>query len=501
MSFGPPPSMYTESALAADKTRQKRRRRVLRTAAASTAAALCLGAGLLWYQAGDNGTGKATPAAAHQALDEVRETVEKAPVSPEGQIVTQHNEEKLSKNTDINPRYAPGTWATGKIVARGVANRIEGYKIEPTYDEKAWTLKLAGHICATSRDVTADGRTAVVIQPPKAKGAKTGGICDQVVFLDLDTGKELWQKKMPAADFAYVTNTNLTLTKGVVAVAWGHGSVAYDMKTGKRLWNTTTVSQCHDTGFAGGSALLALVTCGDEPDATYRVEKLNPRTGRTRWTYKLADGVQDAFLPSSDPPVLAVAAGDSEVTDLITLDAGHGKRLATISMGGYEPKCGKRYSFSPYFGTVDNCDGLVVGRSRLYVMSKEQTDIKQPSDWIVAFDVDKGTSVGKFEGRPFQMVVPLRMSGDDLLIYRRSIDDVQPAAVVSWNPRTDKETPYLLFQLPEDDEYELSDPEKTEITYEQGHVFFAPRELARDDDHPTYPVLSVLGVGTAGLKH
>lgn len=500
MSFGPPPSMYTESARTADKTRQKRRRRVLATSAAVTATALLV-AGLLWYRAGDHGADGTAPVAARQAADDIRETVEKAPVSPEGQIVTQHNEGKLSKNTDTNPRYAPGTWATGKIVARGVANRIEGYKIEPTYDETAWTLKLAGHICATSRDVTADGRTAVVVQPAKAKGAKTEGVCDQVVFVDLDTGKKLWQRKMPAADFAYVTNTNLTLTKGVVAVAWGRGSVAYDMKTGKRLWDTTTVSQCQDKGFAGGRALLALVACGDGPDATYRVEKLNPRTGRTRWTYKLADGVEGVFLPSSDPPVLAVEAGDSEVTDLITLDADHGKRLATISMGGYEPKCGKRYSFSPYFGTVDNCDGLVVGRTQIYVMSKEQTDIKQPSDWIVAFDVDKGTSAGKFEGRPFQMVVPLRTSGDELLIYRSSIDTVQPAAVVAWNPRTDKETPYLLFRLPEDDEYELSDPEKTEITYEKGHVFFAPRELVRDDDHPTYPVLSVIGVGTAGLKH
>lgn len=501
MSFGPPPSMYTESAPAADKTRRQRRRRVLGTAAAVTGVACCLVAGLLWYRAGDDGSGKATAVAARQASDEVRETAERAPVSPEGQIVAEHDEAKLSENTVTDPRYAPGTWATGKTVARGVANRVEGYRIEPGYDETAWTLKLAGHICATSEDVTADGRTAVVVQPPKAEGAATEGVCDQVVFFDLDTGEKLWQKKMPAAGSAFVTNTDLTLTEGVVAIGWGGGSVAYDMKTGKRLWNTTTVSQCHDQGFAGGRALLALVACGDTSDATYRVEKLNPRTGRTRWTYKLADGVQDVYLPSSDPPVLAVAAGDSAVTDLITLDAARGTRLATISMSGYDPKCGKRYDFSPFFGTLDDCDGLVVGRTQVYVMSEEQTDIEQPSDWIVAFDLDDGDSAGKFEGRPFQMVVPLRTSGDDLIIYRRSMDTVQPAAVVAWNPRTDEETPYLLFHLPEDDEYELSDPEQTEIVYEQGHVFFAPRELVRDDDHPTYPVLSVIGVGTAGLKH
>ncbi|MGW7406898.1 outer membrane protein assembly factor BamB family protein [Streptomyces sp. NPDC054833] len=500
MSFGPPPSIYTESALAADKTRTRRRRRVLGTTAAVTAV-LCLGAGLLWSQSADKAKAKTDPVAVRQAPDEIRETAEKAPRSPEGQIVIQHDEEKLSKNTEANPRYAPGTWATGKILARGVANRIEGYKIEPTYDEKAWTLNLDGHICATSRHVTADGRTAVVVQPAKATKSATKGVCDEVVFFDLNTGKKLWRKKMPAADFAYVSNTDLTLTKGVVAVAWGRGSVAYDMKSGKQLWDSTTLSQCEDKGFAGGRALLVLVSCGESTDATYRVEKLNARTGKTEWSYKVANGVSDVHLPSSDPPVLAVEAGDNEVTDLITLDSGNGKRLATISMSGYDPKCGKRYYFSPFFGVADNCDGMVVGRHQIFVMSKEETDIKQPSDWIVAFDVENGHSARKFEGRPFQMVVPVRMSGDDLLIYRRSMDSVQPAAVVTWNPRTDKETPYLLFQLPEDDEYELSDPEKTEIVYEQGRIFFARRELVRDDDHPTYPVLSVLGVGSAGLRH
>jgi hypothetical protein len=134
--------------------------------------------------------------------------------------------ERPAPSLDPSPRYAPGTWATGRILAKGIAHRIVGLRIEPGYDETAWTLELDGHICATSNHVTVDDRTAVVVQPRKPKGSKTAGVCDEVVFFDLDTGKKLWQKKMPSADAAYVTNTNLTLTRGVVAVAWGHGSVA-----------------------------------------------------------------------------------------------------------------------------------------------------------------------------------------------------------------------------------------------------------------------------------
>ncbi|MEV5440773.1 PQQ-binding-like beta-propeller repeat protein [Streptomyces sp. NPDC052682] len=498
MSFGPAPSMYTQSALAADETRKRRRRRVLGAAAAAvTAVAVCVGGWLLWPGGKAQGTG--TPAAARQAPDDIRATVEKRPASPEGQPVVEHGEKDLPKATDTQPLYAPGTWATGKILAKGIARRIEGYKITPKYDEKAWTLELGGHICATSRHVTADGRTAVVIQPPRPEGTAKKGVCDQVVFFDLNTGKKLWQKKMPEAGSAYVTNTNLTLAKGVVAIAWGSGSVAYDMKDGKQLWNGTSAAQCADQGFAGGRALLALQVCGQRPDVTYRVQRLDPRTGKPQWTYRVARGVQAVYLPSSEPPVLAVAAGDSMVTDLITLD-GRGKHRATISLDGYEAKCGTRNFSSSFFGVVENCDGMVVGRTQAYVTSKENIAINQPSNWIVAFDLKTGRTQGKFEGRWLQMVHPLRMSGDDLLIYRRA-GVLTPAAVVSWNPRTDKETPYLLFTLPEDDEFDLSDPEQSDIVVEQGRVFFARRELARDEEDPKASVLMVIGYGSAGLAH
>ncbi|MEU6374828.1 PQQ-binding-like beta-propeller repeat protein [Streptomyces sp. NPDC046909] len=499
MSFGPPPSIYTQSALAADTARRRRRRTRLLGAVAVVAAIALAGGGWLLASDGDGAPAEAKEAVA-QSPDAIRETTERVPVSPEGRLMIEHDEENLAKTNDANPRYAPGTWVTDKVMVKGVADRLEGYNIALDADEKAWSLKLDGHICATSRHVTADGRTAVVIQPPRPKGSEKDGVCDQVVFFDLDTGKKLWQKKMPAANSAFVTNTNLTLTQGVVAVAWGQGSVAYDMKSGEQLWNSTLGSECEDKAFAGGRALLSLLSCGSLPDVTFRVAKLDPRTGKARWTYKVADGVQTVYLPSSDPPVLAVAAGDSEVTDLITLDDA-GKYRTTISLDGYDAKCGERYFGLSFFGEYENCDGVVVGRSQAFVTSKENIATGQPSDWIVAFDLATGKTGGKFDGRELQKVHPLRMSGDDLLIYRRGAGAVAPAAVVRWNPRTDQETPLLLFTLPEDDDGELSDPEQSDILFHKGRAFFGKRELVADDKYPTDPVLMALAVGSAGLKH
>ncbi|MGW4913444.1 outer membrane protein assembly factor BamB family protein [Streptomyces sp. NPDC004270] len=497
MSFGPPPSIYTQSTLAADGERKKRRRRLFGALAAAVAVVLAAG-GALAMSLGDD-TSSAARQAAAPAPDAIRQTTERTPASPEGRVVVDHYEEDLPKESDPSPRYAPGTWATGKVLAKGIGTRIVGVKIQAGVDDTAWTLQLDGHLCATSGHVTVDGRTAVVVQPSKRKGTKDAGICDEVVFVDLNNGKKLWTATMPSAREAYVTNTNLTLTKGVVAVAWGHGSVAYDMKSGERLWNSTTGAKCVDKGFAGGGALLALESCGAAPDTTYRVQRLDPRTGKPRWTYKVAAGVQDVYLPSADPPVLAVAAGDTLVTDLITLDGDDGGKLATISMGGdaYDPRCGDRYFSAGFFGDLENCDGVVVGPDQVYVTSKDQSEIDQPENWIVAFDRTTGKTVGKLDGRPLEPVVPLRMSGDRLLVFRSSLSDIEPSAVEAWNPRTGRLTPYLLFGLPSDEEGELGDPTQSDIVVEQGRVFFAKRELAADDKHPKAAVLSVLGIGSA----
>ncbi|WP_406441227.1 hypothetical protein OHB00_36390 [Streptomyces sp. NBC_00631] len=89
------------------------------------------------------------------------------------------------------------------------------------------------------------------------------------------------------------------------------------------------------------------------------------------------------------------------------------------------------------------------------------------------------------------------MIGDRLLVLRTSLSEIERSAVLSWDPRTGRQTPYLLFDLLSDGEAELGDATQSDIVVEQGGVFFAKRELAADDKHPKDAVLSVLGIGSA----
>jgi len=492
VSFGPPPSPYTQSALTADSERRRRRTKLVGAVAAVLVAVLCVGGWLLMYGTDDGTPANSKPTAAPQAPDEIRETVERLPRTPEGELVIDYDEEKF---TDDETRYAPGTWVTDKIFAKGIKNRLMGFQFGE-WDKKAWTLELDGHICATTRHVTADGRTAVVVQPGKRKGTKDEGMCDEVVFVDLDTGKKLWTATMPDAKTAYVTNINLTMVRGTVAVAWGNGSVAYGMSDGKQLWKSTDVSTCEDNGFAGGRSLLVLLRCGDESKHSYRVQKLDPRTGKPRWTYKLKDGLTGVYMPSSDPPVLAVGAGDYGVTDLITLDD-QGRHSATISMRGgrFDPLCGSSFDGSQYFGVMENCYGMVVGDGRIFVASKADGDIGQAENWIVAFDAKTGKTLRKFDGRSLQPVWPVKVSGGELLVYRPSSDNIGPAAIVSIDPATGKETPFLFFNLP-DDATRMETPEWSDILVEHGRAFFSPRVLTPSAAHPDDPVAAAVGIGS-----
>jgi hypothetical protein len=81
--------------------------------------------------------------------------VEKVPKTPEGQVAVEWSEE-------LKPKQRASTkvlWATADIAAKSFANVIRGYEIGTA--EKKWEVEFAGPLCAVTRHVSVDGRTAV----------------------------------------------------------------------------------------------------------------------------------------------------------------------------------------------------------------------------------------------------------------------------------------------------------------------------------------------------
>ncbi|MGA4846370.1 PQQ-binding-like beta-propeller repeat protein [Streptomyces sp. G5(2025)] len=220
-------------------------------------------------------------------------------------------------------------------MAKGIADVVKGIRLKDS--EEGWQLRFPGPVCAVTRHVSVDGRTAIAFpgERPEKGGKEEAALvapCDRIAVFDIDTGRKLWDKKLLGPSGSAMS-VNVTMTRGAVLATTGQASVAYDMTSGECLWADTASSNCTDMGFAGGRSLIALVQCGDSADPVFRVRKVAPRAGRPVWTYKVADGIKGVHLASSSPPVIAVAAGEVRSTTLITL-SDRGKAAGHDPSGG-----------------------------------------------------------------------------------------------------------------------------------------------------------------------
>ncbi|MDH6624218.1 outer membrane protein assembly factor BamB [Streptomyces sp. LBL] len=322
-----------------------------------------------------------------------------------------------------------------------------------------------------------------------------------MAFVDLDDGRKVWEHPFTPGGGA---TPSVTLTRATVAVTWGGGSQAYDMDEGRRLWRTKATGTCRDSGAAGGRALLVLVSCSRKDTSatswegtTYQVRKVAPDTGRTLWTYAVASGVREIKVPSSEPAVLAVAAGDTGFTELLSLDD-RGRNRATIRLesGQYLGECTDALDYR----VIDDCPTIPVGGGQVFLRSKEHDDGGHPNNWIIGFDLATGKTVKKFDSGPNELLHPVQMSGDRLLALRESSDRISPMALVDLDPKTGAETPYLYFGLPlEAESFTLT--ESNDILVHDGRLFFGAKEAVGPTakDGKAWIWLA-LGIGSAAEK-
>ena len=502
MSFGPPPSVYTQSAVDAAAVRRRRRRTwLLVLLALVLVAGLGTGARLAWSGDDDGGKRPAHTTAAQGRLD-VRETVEQPPTSTVGRMAFRFSVD------DMNPgeHYEmPGMWATDKILAKGINKTVVGLTIgtDASPGDEKWKLPLDGPICGYTRHVTGDHRTAVLFRADDRAGA----FCNHVAFFDLDDGREVWKTDFPSSKYGDAKGTatggedqdtpSVTLTHGTVVVTWGGGPDAYGMDSGKRLWRTTSTGSCQDMGAAGGGALVVRQQCWNDDDSlpvdslervAYKARKVDPATGKALWTYSAAKGIRDLEIPSADPAVLAVEAGEIGISEMLSLDD-KGENRATIRLqnGTYEGEC----SYDDYL-VVDDCPTIAVGDGQVFLRSKETGD-KANSNWVIGFDLATGNTTEKFDSGPGSLLYPVRMSGDHLLAVRESDDHIAPNALVALDPRTGEETPYFYFELPaEADTMTMTD--YNDIVVQDGRLFFGRKKVdgpAKGEPRWVYLVLGI----------
>ncbi|MEU1086826.1 PQQ-binding-like beta-propeller repeat protein [Streptomyces sp. NPDC005576] len=402
---------------------------------------------------------------------------EKVPASTKSKVAFKLPQPKVS---DVTTVY--GSWVTDKVYVKTGVYEVAGYDL--VKGTKLWSIPTSGQLCAASRHMTKDYKTAIVFEEGKPSSADKYPSCNKLGALDLNTGKMIWSKSVVAASNGDepVRFSEVTVSGTTVAAAGTQGGAAFDITTGAQLWAPkVSTDDCYDTGYAGGPALVTVRKCGSYDDPKLSVQTLDAKTGAPLSSYDMPPGVDYAAVVSTKPLVVAADIGDtagdgSSISDYFSIDAGTGKLIVRISADAerYAGECGST--------EVERCVGMTVGNNRLYVPTESHEGTAEFGDTneVVAFDLTTGKLLGaRADAGERYSMIPLRMDGTNVIAYKVPPYD-KGGVVVSLDGTTLKET--VLMENPSDEKTRDAETyfgyDRGEFLYEKGRLFLSPNMLS-----------------------
>ncbi|MFJ7197934.1 MULTISPECIES: PQQ-binding-like beta-propeller repeat protein [unclassified Streptomyces] len=456
---------------------------------AASVAVVLIVAGGIWYASSGDGDKKEQASSSSGATEgkggENKGGVapdgagtEKAPADPKSKVAFQL---PLPKVTDVTK--VDGSWLTDKAYVKTGLNEIVAY--DPAKGTKLWSIPLAGQVCAASRHMSKDFKTAIAFEQSKPSKASKYPPCNQVGAIDLNTGKLMWSKSVTAATSgdAAVRFDEVTLSGTTVAAGGTEGGAAFDLNTGAERWKPkASTDGCYDKGYGGGEALAVVRKCGTYDDPQLVIQALNPTTGAPLSSYKMPPGVDYASIVSTKPLVVAADVGDtagdgSGISDFFSIDASTGKLLTRIAADGekYAARCAST--------EVESCSQLAVGNNRIYVPTEDHEGSGEYGDTneIVSFDLTTGkpTSDRADAGDRYKMF-PIRMDGGNIIAYRVPPYD-KGGQIVSIDGATFKQT--VLMENPSDESTRDAEtsftPDYSEFRYGNGHLYLSSTMVSK----------------------
>ncbi|MCX4731591.1 PQQ-binding-like beta-propeller repeat protein [Streptomyces sp. NBC_01363] len=456
---------------------------------AASVAVVLIVAGGIWYSSGSGDDGKKDKASQSSGSTEGKSGEnkggaadgagkEKAPADPKSKVAFQL---PLPKVTDITK--VDGSWLTDKAYVKTGLNEIVAY--DPAKGTKLWSIPLAGQVCAASRHMSKDYKTAIAFEQSKPTKATKYPPCNQVGAIDLSTGKLMWSKSVTAATSgdAAVRFEEVTLSGTTVAAGGSEGGAAFDLNTGAERWKPKATSDgCSDRGYGGGEALAVVRKCGSYDDPQLVIQALNPTTGAPISSYKMPPGVDYASIVSTKPLVVAADVGDtagdgSGISDFFSIDASTGKLLTRIAADGekYAARCAST--------KVESCSQLAVGNNRIYVPTEDHEGTGEYGDTneIVSFDLTTGKPTSdKADAGDRYTMFPIRMDGGNIIAYRVPPYD-KGGQVVSIDGATFKQT--VLMENPSDESIRDAEtsftPDYSEFRYNDGHLYLSSTMVSK----------------------
>ncbi|MEU1458262.1 PQQ-binding-like beta-propeller repeat protein [Streptomyces avermitilis] len=302
---------------------------------------------------------------------------------------------------------APGMWITGKTAVKAAYKQVFAYNVDngnPAWDPIAFPQK----ICSVTQQKTADDKIVVAYMSGVSDNAK----CNQLQQLDLNTGKKGWKGEIAeGALFDSTFNVSLTLTGDTLLVGRSQSGTAYDVASGKKLWDKKKYgTACFPTAFAGGAKLISVASCaagtGTEHD---EVQELDPTTGKARWTKKIPKGWTVARTYSVSPVVLYLTNEDKKQWNVSTLKNDGTLRSQVDVDESFAPQCG----WAILDRDLQGCTGVAADANTLYL----PTEAKTGANEVVAVSLETGKEKWRVKSPADETMLPLKMDGTHLIAY------------------------------------------------------------------------------------
>ncbi|MEU8795951.1 PQQ-binding-like beta-propeller repeat protein [Spirillospora sp. NPDC048819] len=361
----------------------------------------------------------------------------------------------------------PTVWAIGPTLAMARAGDVTGY--DAATGEPRWTVPLPDKVCAASSRPF-DGRVAVRF------GERELG-CHQVALIDLKTGEKVWEQTISPTDRLW--SGEVVIGEGVVVADWRYSTTAFRLDDGRPLWTVDSRgADCAIDGLSGGPVLLARQTCENKARSVHR---LDPRSGRYRWSYDVPPAYRVEAMASTRRVVLGLRSTGRGVSRFAVLDPS-GKQVTGFDIADNdEVRCHNELQ------DLNRCVGVVVTDDSLYARSgKRPAKENGRTVPIVSYDLATGQARWATENPDRNHLYPLAMDGDRLIAAQprkpgangKGGGGSEPPRLVSVDAATGKTS--IMWRLPTDVGLWLRS--RYGRQYAQGRLFMNETSVTEQDE-------------------
>ncbi|WP_405894333.1 PQQ-binding-like beta-propeller repeat protein [Streptomyces sp. NBC_00104] len=333
---------------------------------------------------------------------------------------------------------APGLWVTDKVAVKAAYKQLFAYNVgdgNPAWDP----IEFEGKICAVTPKATSADRIVVSYQ----SGTGSDAECDQLQQIDLNTGDKGWSTELEKGDlFDSAISVGLSVTGDTLMVGRSQSGTAYDIDTGKKLFDKKNYGQsCYPAGFAGGARLISVSSCAVTTDKEHdEVQELDPKTGKAKWTRKIPKGWKVEHAYSVDPLVLYLTNEDENTWNISTLKADGSTRSQVDSDDSFAPEC----DGGILTRDMQGCTGVAADANTLYLPTEE----KDGTNEIVALNLATGKEKWRLTSPSSDAEIsPIRVEGSKLIAYVESTRDAG-GQVVSVATTGNSRQATKLIQMP-----------------------------------------------------